>query len=119
MIKEIILNDDRWDEIVQSFSRYDIYQMSGYVKAFSGRAEGEPILLYYENDDTRGINVVMKRDISEIPCFNGVLEKNTFYDFATPYGYGGWLFEGRENADAFTEDYLSWCERNHAVSEAA
>ena len=26
--------------------------------------DGEPILFYYENDSVRGINVVMKRDVS-------------------------------------------------------
>lgn len=43
----------------------------------------------------RGINVVMKRDIAADPHFAGSLPADTYFDFATPYGYGGWLLEGR------------------------
>ena len=117
MIKEIRLGDNEWDEIVMTFPDYDVYQLSGYVKAFSGGTQGEAILLYYKNGSERGVNVVMKRDISEADAFKNLLEKDTFYDLATPYGYGGWIFEGAEDSEAFNKEYLSWCEDNQVVSE--
>lgn len=36
--------------------------LSGYVKAFQIHGDGEPLLFHYEDERTRGMNVVMKRD---------------------------------------------------------
>lgn len=105
-----------WDTIVRSFNKYDIYWLSGYVKAFQIHGDGKPLLLYYENNETRGINVVMKRDVVLNPHFQGKLIPNTFFDFSSPYGYGGWLIEGYEIAQLFI-DYEQWCIENGIVSE--
>lgn len=45
---EIIDIEDRfhWDEIVTGFSLYDVYYLSGYVKAFQIHGDGEPQLLF-------------------------------------------------------------------------
>ena len=51
---------EEWDEIVRSFLRYDVYWLSGYVKAFHYHGDGDPLLFHYERDGTRGINVVEK-----------------------------------------------------------
>lgn len=51
---------EQWDAIVRSFKEYDVYWLSGYVKAFQLHGDGEPLLFFYEGSDTRGINVVMK-----------------------------------------------------------
>jgi hypothetical protein len=106
---------EEWDIIVRSFSDYDVYWLSGYVHAFQLHGDGEPILFYYEGKSTRGINVVMKRDIASTECFENVLEKNKYYDFTTPYGYGGWLIEG--DATILLSDYEAWCRENHIISE--
>ena len=37
-----------WDEVVRSFAEYDVYYLSGYVRAFEIHGDGEPQLLYYE-----------------------------------------------------------------------
>lgn len=39
-----------WDEIVKTFADYDVYYLSGYVRAFEIHGDGEPQLLYYEED---------------------------------------------------------------------
>ena len=54
---------EQWDAIVRSFKEYDVYWLSGYVKAFKIHGDGEPLLFYYEGNGTRGINVLMKRDL--------------------------------------------------------
>ena len=105
-----------WDSVVRSFNNYDVYWLSGYVKAFQIHGDGEPFLFYFENSETRGINVVMKRDVALDSHFIGNLNPKTYFDFSSPYGYGGWLIEGKETAQLFIE-YEQWCRENGIVSE--
>lgn len=107
---------EEWDAIVRSFIEYDTYWLSGYVKAFKIHGDGEPLLFYYEDKNTRGINVVMKRDISLDPNFTGKIDKDRYFDFATPYGYGGWIIEGDNRENLFIA-YENWCEDNEIISE--
>lgn len=109
-------NSAEWDEIVKSFKEYDVYYLSGYVKAFHIHGDGNPLLFFYKGEKSKGINVVMKRDISSDVHFKDILEPDTFFDFATPYGYGGWLIEGDESKDLFDE-YEKWCLDNGIISE--
>ncbi len=111
-----IEQSEQWDNIVRSFGNYDTYWLSGYVKAFKIHGDGEPLLFYYEKDDVRGINVVMKRDVAKDVHFSGSLEEGRYFDFATPYGYGGWLIEGEDCEDLF-EAYESWLNENGIISE--
>lgn len=108
---------EQWDDIVRSFNNYDVYWLSGYVKAFYLHGDGDPLLFFYEKDGTRGINVVMKRDISHDKYFAGKIEENTYFDFSTPYGYGGWLIEGTANMDQLFTEYEQWCVNNNVISE--
>ena len=107
---------DQWDAIVRTFKNYDVYWLSGYVKAFKLHGDGEPLLFHYEDEKVRGINVVMKRDVADDPHFNGVLEHGRFFDFSSPYGYGGWLIEGDERTELF-KVYEHWCEKHGVISE--
>lgn len=107
---------EQWDAIVRSFKNHDVYWLSGYVKAFEIHGDGEPILFYYEKDGTRGVNVVMKRDVADDINFRGKIDSGRYFDFATPYGYGGWIIEG-ECTDNLFEEYSSWVEKNGIISE--
>ena len=107
---------ERWDAVVRTFREYDTYWLSGYVKAFQLHGDGEPLLFYYEREDTRAINVVMKRDVAKDAHFSGRLEAGRFFDFATPYGYGGWIIEG-ENTGALFSAYADWLTANGIISE--
>lgn len=115
----IFTMDDRegWDSVVRTFGNYDVFYLSGYVKAFQLHGDGEPLLFYYESDALRGINVVMKRDIAKDPHFIGKLPENTRFDLATPYGYGGWLLEGEGDRAPLFAAYESWCRKHRVVSE--
>lgn len=122
MIKVLnIENSAGWDCIVCSFSNYDTYWLSGYVKAFYLHGDGEPILFYHESKNTsvRGINVVMKRDIAEAEQFSEKLEHGKYFDFSTPYGYGGWLIENpkNESINELFEEYEQYCLKENIVSE--
>ena len=107
---------EQWDAVVRSFADHDTYYLSGYVKAFQLHGDGEPLLFYYEKNGTRGINVVMKRDVAKDRHFVDKLEENTYFDFSSPYGYGGWLIEGADREALFAA-YEAWCRRNGIISE--
>lgn len=107
---------EQWDLLVRSFQEYDVYWLSGYVKAFQLHGDGDPLLFYYEDDCTRGINVVMKRDVAKDEKFRGLIKEGQYFDFATPYGYGGWIIEGDDTEKLF-ETYKNWVEKNGIISE--
>lgn len=111
-----IEQSEEWDGIVRSFKDYDVYWLSGYVKAFQLNGDGVPYMFYYEDKVVRGINVVMKRDISKDLRFEGKIAENTMFDFITPYGYGGWIIEGDDTERVFST-YKSWCQDHNIVSE--
>ena len=107
---------EQWDTIVRSFKEHDVYWFSGYVKAFQIHGDGVPMLFFYENDTTRGINVVMKRDIATDERFKGKIPEGHFFDFSTPYGYGGWLIKGDGNKEVLAS-YEDWNRKNGIISE--
>lgn len=107
---------EQWDAIVRSFTEYDVYWLSGYVKAFQIHGDGEPLLFYYEGNNTRGINVVMKRDVAKDKHFEGILKQGQYFDFSTPYGYGGWIIEG-DDFDSLFNSYYRWAQENNIISE--
>ena len=97
-----------WDVTVRSFAEHDVYYLSGYVKAFHIHGDGDPYLLYYEDNGLRAIYVYMRRKT----VLEGV------FDSVTPYGYGGVLFEGdtsEANLQAFWAAYLKKMDEEHIV----
>ncbi len=109
---------EKWDSTVRSFRQYDVYYLSGYVKAFEIHGDGKPLLLYYNSEDVHGINVVMMRDVADDSRFSGVIDKDEYYDITTPYGYGGWYFEGDlKDYAAFESEYENWCKDNNIICE--
>lgn len=108
--------NEKWDEAVRSFRTHDVYWLSGYVKAFQIHGDGEPLLFLYDDGSTHGINVVMKRDIADDARFKGKIEKGKYFDFASPYGYGGWIIEGKDKKGLF-EAYEKWLRKQGIISE--
>lgn len=109
-----------WDRIVGSFVGDDGYYRSGYAKGCWLHGDGEPLLLYYEGDGIRAMNVVMKRDIHEFDPLKEVCRPEEYCDFSTPYGYGGMVVEGEltEEALAITaKAYERFCRQEGVVSE--
>lgn len=119
MLNVYTLKDaEKWDEIVKSFVDFDVYYLSGYTKAFYLHGDGEPMLFFYQDENIKAINVVMKRDIANDSRFSN-LEKNKYFDFATSYGYGGWLIEGEGQLQELAKEYKAWCKNNSIISEIA
>ncbi|TJX59975.1 peptidoglycan bridge formation glycyltransferase FemA/FemB family protein [Soehngenia saccharolytica] len=119
-------NKTEWDNIVKSFNDYDIYYLSGYAKLYFLHGDGIPLLIYFNNDKVKAINVVLKRDITESQYFYGYIEKNIYFDFITPYGYGGFIIENQNNEEQqinevdiieLKEEYEGFCQENNIISE--
>lgn len=121
MIEIIDLTErEKWDRIVRSFKQYDIYYLSGYVRAFEINGDGKALLFYYHSGNNRAINVVMQRDIADIAFFAQIIEKNKYYDLKTPYGYGGFLLEGFKQKQDYVlleKEYTAVCQKNNFVCE--
>lgn len=108
---------EQWDAVVRSFADYDIYYLSGYVKAFQLHGDGEPLLVYYQGQGVRGIHVIIKRDIAKDARFAGKISENTYYDAVTPYGYGGWNIAGDGDPTPAYDAYRAWCKENGIICE--
>lgn len=111
---------EKWDSIVKGFGNHDIYYLSDYTKAFYIHGDGIPVLFFYEEDDFKAINVAMKRDIGADKHFIGKLPKNTYFDITTPYGYGGFLLDGKineTNVDKLSNEYTQVCDKQGIISE--
>ena len=118
-ITAINMNDqNKWDRVVQSFGNYDVFYLSGYSKAFMKEdpKNGMPILLLYENEKDRAINVVFCRDVAKDGKFVGMLNEGEFFDLITPYGYGG-FYGNVSDWDKLNKTYSDYCMENNFICE--
>lgn len=109
---------EQWDKTVKTFLKYDVYYLSGYVKAFELNGDGKAVLMYFVSEDhaTRAINVVIVRSIHDYGPLSEAVKEGELFDLVTPYGYGGWLVEG-DRWEELSDAYETWCCNNHIVSE--
>lgn len=110
----------KWKEIVESFPDYDVSHLPQYSRAFALHGDGDPHLIYYESDNLRGANVVMRRDIAEDARFTHRIKPRTLFDLTTPYGYGGWIFQGEAEPVELMKldgEYREYCNAQHIISE--
>ena len=89
MIQLIKINDNRWNEIVYSFTNYDTYYTKEYVQSFCLNEDGTPFLIFFRTENVRLCYPIMEKDISNFAPFRGLIENNRYFDWNTPYGYGG------------------------------
>jgi len=110
----------KWDKIISSFSNFDVYYLQDYLKAFQIHGDGDPLLYYYKSDNISAMCVVMKRDVAKLPFCTNLISYNTYYDITTPYGYGGWLFEGEVSISElqfFSKVYLDFLINENIIAE--
>lgn len=110
---------DKWNSIVKSFKQHDVYYLNEYVSAFRYTNDGEPLLVYYCGDKMRLCYIVQQSDIAECEKFSGVLKKDMYYDWSTPYGYGGPLtdnFDKRE-LNYFFNLLNIYCKSNNIITQ--
>ncbi len=115
-----IADTEKWNDIIKKFSNYDIYYQPEYTKGFQIHGDGLPILFYFEGKNMKAVNVAMKRDISYDSRFLSHLNENSLFDITTPYGYGGFFFEGdlnKEELNNCLKEYEEVCLKENIVSE--
>lgn len=77
-------------------------------------------MIYYRDADTRFCYVVMRSDISAFAKFKGFLEKEKYFDYETPYGYGGPLSDDtipEESQKRFLREMTEYSMENGVVSQ--
>lgn len=118
-IKRISINDPLlWNRIVRSFPKYDVFYLYEYVTAFMNEdsQNGIPLLLLYENEKDRAINVVFRRDVAKDQKFKGKIPEDTYFDLITPYGYGG-FWGNISDYDMLNQSYQAYCIEHGYVCE--
>ncbi|MDR1253675.1 MAG: GNAT family N-acetyltransferase [Oscillospiraceae bacterium] len=113
-------NHSKWLEITERFSKKDVYYLNAYVSALTLHGDGEPLFAYYRDENCEIGYVVMKQDIADAPEFRGYLAKEQLFDFSTPYGYGGFLYEGQvtnSSLHSFFASLQEYCVENRIVSQ--
>ena len=94
----------------------DTYFEEEYAKLYETDKEKVEIF-EYDNENGKGRNIFLKR---EIPL---KINNQVYYDIITPYGYGGPIFEIKEDinkqkfVDEYCEKFSEYCKKNNIVSE--
>lgn len=58
----------------------------------------------------------MKRDIAKADFFKDKIEKNKYFDLTSPYGYGGFIIEGKDYKNV-NKEYKKFCKKNNIICE--
>lgn len=111
-----IEDKEKWNKTIKSFPEYEVFYLNEYVEAFELVEKCEPFLFYYNDGETKAINVFMKKDISKQKEFINKIPENKYFDISSPYGYGGFIIDG-ENYNKVNEKFIEYCIKNNIVSE--
>lgn len=119
---KIIFQNEKeiWNNLIKSFPNWDIYYLNEYATSFDIHGDGEPILIYYEDELCRICYVSMKNDIAENHLFQNRIRYGEYYDLTSLYGYGGPLVEGPFSGASvirFKEELTNFCVSNGIVSQ--
>lgn len=82
--------------------------------------DGDIFLIYFENEADRFCYVVMMRDIAKTVQFSGFLEEEKYYDWETPYGYGGPLADCAITTASqliFKKEIVDYCIQRNIVAQ--
>lgn len=82
--------------------------------------DGTPMLIAWEDNGCRLCYVVMEKDIADCSSFDQKLNKKKYFDWETPYGYGGPLIEGVlsiEQQKLFLMELKDYCCARNIVSQ--
>lgn len=111
---------EAWNNIIKSFPRWDVYYLNEYAKSLEVHGDGEPILIYLKKGSERMAYIMMQNDIGKSKLFKDILEKRKYFDWTTPYGYGGPLYDG-QITDKWMKDCMDqvydYAKKNNIVSQ--
>ncbi len=121
MLRIVHINEkETWNEIVKSYRNWDIYYLCEYADSFRLHGDGNPLLIDFSYQNERFCYVVMQRDIADDPRFKGYLESEKYFDYESPYGYGGPLCDGPisdKAQEVFLNEIKAYAHENGIVSQ--
>ncbi len=123
MLKIFTLDQlDLWEKTAKSFKMYDIYFSPKYFIPFMNNGDGKPTALYFESVYGRVLHCFLTRDIAYDKYFVNILEKQRYFDISSVYGYGGPIYECKEEnlqelSKKFYEEFQKYCIDQNIVSE--
>lgn len=109
-----------WDSVVRLFPKWDVYYLCGYARSLEIHEKSHGLLLDFSYGDERLCYPVMETDIADSPEFQGTLPRGNWFDWQTPYGYGGPLAErplSEEAQQVFLEELTAICRERRVVSQ--
>lgn len=115
-----IENKRYWNDIIKTFEHPDVYFTCEYNVALMLHGDGQPQLIYFEYQNVRIAYVMFKNDITELKVYHNVLAKGKYYDWTSPYGYGGPLVEGEVTnsvIEHFKSELFAYCAKHNIVTQ--
>ena len=115
-----IQEKDKWNHIVKSFPDWDIYYLNEYAFSLHLHGDGIPYLIYHNARNVRLCYIVMQTDIADFPQLSPYIQHGQYFDWSTPYGYGGPLISGNISEIwiwEFQEELKQWCISHNIVSQ--
>lgn len=111
---------NEWNDIVKSFQNWDIYYLYEYSVSLQLHGDGIPHLIYFHNDNVKICYVMMKNDIANLSSYHNLIPNDQYFDFTTPYGYGGPLIDGLYSSNdikCFYDDLTQYCKEENIVTQ--
>lgn len=106
---------DSWRNALSQFEQTDVYYTPEYAEIQERMGEGEAHLAVWSSAHSDEIVIYSF-------LLRGIPEHDGLYDIVTPYGYGGPLCHGQDDAhrnsiEGFHTDFCAYCRDTHIVSE--
>lgn len=119
---KIITEKEEWDYVLDKFEEKTIYFEYEYLDLHRSDSE-VPFLLYINTDIGKMAYAFMLRDISYHDNLVENIDRNSYFDVSTPYGYGGHLIKPTQESfrteliEIFYKKFGEFCKERKIVSE--
>lgn len=112
---------EKWNNIIESYKMHDIYFRCEYAVSFMKNEGGIPYLLNYEGNKGRFCYPIIEKDIADSFELFGDMPRGLYFDWNTPYGYGGPLSDERyldlTEQEDFKKELFALAKSRNVVSQ--
>ena len=112
---------EKWNKIVDEFKNADTYFKCQYAESFMQNEDGIPYLLYYESNGIKVCYPIIEKDIAVFSAFRDKLPREKYFDWNTPYGYGGPISNvdnlSEKEQDNFKKELYKLAKNRNVVSQ--
>lgn len=114
-------NIEKWNNIVGAYKKNDVYYLCEYAISFMENEKGIPFLLNYEEKDCRICYPIIEKDIADFSVYRKSIKRGEYFDWNTPYGYGGPLSDKERLTSVqqarFKEELFQLAHKRKVVSQ--